>query len=79
MNMVDWEYGVVLAVMKKYAVFRVGYSGFSWGIHEVFRGIEAGNSGYSRGTQGIQAAHFGGFSGELRRHLPSGRNPTVLA
>ena len=23
------------------------------------------------GIQGIQAAHFGGFSGELRRHLPS--------
>ena len=49
-----------------------------WGIQVGFnrgiQGIQTGYSGYPGGTQGIQAAHFGIFSGELRRYPPSDVN-----
>jgi len=60
--------------MLKYPNKCISLSLYSGGIQEfsgVFRGIQARYSGYSGGIQGIQAAHFGVFSGELRRHLPS--------
>ena len=52
----------------------MGYSGYSWGIHGVFR-VFMGYSGYS---WGIQTEHFGVFSGVFRGRLPSARRWGVV-